>query len=354
MQQVKDKEQTRIEKLIHSIPKTEIHLHLEGLVSVDTLWYLISRNKLEFDGINTREDLEQQFDFKSLDEFIWFYINILQNAFRTSEDLKCLITDAKTYLSRNNIVYAEIFFAPSKFVQNGLEFAEMMQILHDGAQKLQSEDNIEIKFIIDVSRSYGIENAEQNLALTLEHLNDSIIGIGLGGSESQGPAELFPSVFKKAIDKGLKVVAHAGEDVDSSSIWNSIKFLKAQRIGHGISARDDAKLIEYLQKTGIPLEICPTSNVFTRKFIQRLEDHPIRLFFDSGINVTLNTDDPTLFNIDLVEEYYNMYNHLDFTIEELFQLMKNTLFATFLPQEKKSALWEKTVAAIKRAGYLAP
>jgi adenosine deaminase len=354
MQQVKDKEQTRIEKLIHSIPKTEIHLHLEGLVSVDTLWYLISRNKLEFDGINTREDLEQQFDFKSLDEFIWFYINILQNAFRTSEDLKCLITDAKTYLSRNNIVYAEIFFAPSKFVQNGLEFAEMMQILHDGAQKLQSEDNIEIKFIIDVSRSYGIENAEQNLALTLEHLNDSIIGIGLGGSESQGPAELFPSVFKKAIDKGLKVVAHAGEDVDSSSIWNSIKFLKAQRIGHGISARDDAKLIEYLQKTGIPLEICPTSNVFTRKFIQRLEDHPIRLFFDSGINVTLNTDDPTLFNIDLVEEYYNMYNYLDFTIEELFQLMKNTLFATFLPQEKKSALWEKTAAAIKRAGYLAP
>ncbi|ORC34604.1 adenosine deaminase [Marispirochaeta aestuarii] len=354
MQQVKDKERTRIEKLIRSIPKTEIHLHLEGLVSVDTLWYLINHNKLEFDGINTRQDLERQFNFNNLDEFIWFFINVLQNTFKTSEDLKCLISDAKSYLSRNNIVYAEIFFAPSKFLQNGLDFGEMMGILHEGAQKIKLEDNIEIKFIIDVSRTYGVENAEQNLALILENFNDSIIGIGLGGSESQGPAEQFATVFEKARKKGLKVVAHAGEDVDASSIWNSLKRLKAQRIGHGISAKDDPKLIEYLRKTWIPLEICPTSNVFTRKYVQRLQDHPIRLFFDSGVNVTLNTDDPTLFNIELVEEYYNLYHYLDFTLEELFQIMKNTLFATFLPDEKKEALWEKTATAIKRSGYLAP
>lgn len=354
MQQVKDKERTRIEKLIRSIPKTEIHLHLEGLVSVDSLWYLINHNKLELAEINTRQDLERQFNFSNLDEFIWFFINVLQNAFKSSDDLKCLITDAKSYLSRNNIVYAEIFFAPSKFLQNGLDFAEMMGILHEGAQRLKTEDNIEIKYIIDVSRTYGVENAEQNLALILDNLNDSIIGIGLGGAESQGPAEIFSSVFKKAKAKGLKVVAHAGEDVDASSIWNSINLLKAQRIGHGISAKDDPELIEYLKKTRIPLEICPTSNVFTRKYIQRLEDHPIRQFYDNGINVTLNTDDPTLFNIELVEEYYNLYHYMDFTLEELFQIMKNTLFATFLPDEKKETLWKKTATAIKRAGYLAP
>ena len=171
--------------------------------------------------------------------------------------------------------------------------------------------------------------------MTLKHKTDSIIGIGLGGSESQGPAEEFAGVFKKAVAAGLQVVAHAGEDVDSRSIWNTLKLLKATRIGHGISAAADTRLMRYLAEKQIPLEICPTSNIFTQKYVQRMEDHPIRDFFDKGINVTLNTDDPTLFGIDLVEEYYNLYQDLDFTLEELFQVMKNTVFASFMTGLRK-------------------
>ena len=354
MQQVKNKDKIDIEKLIRNIPKTEIHLHLEGLASVDTLWNLLQEYKIEVEGISSRSDLVKKFKFNSLDEFIWFFINVLQNAFRQAKDLNWLIKDAQDYLTRNNIVYAEIFFAPSKFLQNGLDFNEMMDILDNGAKKILKESNIEIKYIIDVSRSYGVENAEANLQLTLAHKKDSIIGIGLGGSENQGPAEEFRSVFKKAIKAGLKVVAHAGEDIDSSSIWNSIKYLKAERIGHGISAKDDPRLMKYLAKTAIPLEICPTSNVFTRKYVQSIETHPIRLFFDKKINVTLNTDDPTLFGIELVEEYCNLFNYLDFSLDELFQIIKNTLFSSFLSQERKEKIWQLTADAIQNAGYSAP
>ncbi len=354
MQQETDIDQSGLEKLIRSIPKAEIHLHLEGLVSVDSLWNLIQENRLDIEGIKSREDLVKKFRINSLDEFIWLFINILQNAFRKPEDLNWLIKDAREYLTRNNIVYAEIFFAPSKFVQNGLDFNEMMTILDEGAKKLKKENKIEIKYIIDVSRTYGVENAEQNLAMTLEYKKDSIIGIGLGGAESQGPAEDFQEVFQKAMDAGLKVVAHAGEDIESKSIWDSLKYLKAQRIGHGISAMDDEKLIKYLADKQIPLEICPTSNIFTKKYVQKLEEHPIRLFFDKSINVTLNTDDPTLFGIELVEEFVNLFNHLNFSVEELLQIMKNTIYATFQGKKEQDKLWKNAAKAIKKAGYKAP
>ena len=354
MQQVNEEERKRIEQLIRSIPKAEIHLHLEGVASVDTHWQLLKTNKITVEGINSRDDLVERFKIKSLDEFIWLFINILQNAFRSSKDLEWLIKDAHAYLSRNNIPYAEIFFAPSKFIQNGLEFGAMMKILEDGARRLKKEAGIEIKYIIDVSRSYGVENAEKNLALTLKHLNDSIIGIGLGGAESQGAAKDFSAVFKKATAGGLKVVAHAGEDQDSSSIWNTLKYLKATRIGHGISAVDDKKLMKYLAEKHIPLELCPTSNLFTRKYVQRMEDHPIRTFFDKKINVTLNTDDPTLFGIELVGEYLNLYQYLDFSLDELFQIIKNTIYSTFLDTPAKDALWARSAKAIREAGYTAP
>ncbi len=354
MQQVNQKERTRIEKLIKSIPKAEIHLHLEGVASVDTLWRLIKLHKLQIDGVSSRKDLVERFKIKSLDEFIWLFINILQNAFRNAEDLEFLIDDVEKYLLRNNIPYAEIFFAPSKFIQNGLDFAQMMKILESGAARLKREADLEIKFIIDVSRTNGLANAQNNLDLTLAHRNDSIIGIGLGGAESQGPAEEFQSVFEKARKAGLQVVAHAGEDVDSRSIWNTLKLLKATRIGHGISAIEDEKLLKLLKEKQIPLEICPTSNVFTQKYVKRLEDHPIRPFFDRGINVTLNTDDPTLFSIELVGEYYNLYEHLDFNLEELFQIMKNTVYSSFMDDKAKDLFWSNAAKVISAAGYVAP
>lgn len=311
----------------------------------------MNQNKVSVEGIYSREDLQKRFQVKSLDEFISLFINVIQNCFKKDSDLDYLIRDARDYLQRNNVVYAEIFFAPTKFLLNGFRFDNMIRILDEGAEKLKNENGITVNFIIDVSRSYGIENAKKNLDLTLEHRAPHVIGIGLGGAESQGPSRLFKSVFQEARKAGLRVVAHAGEDIGPESIWEALEELGAERIGHGISAINDEGLMNYLMQTRIPLEICPTSNLFTRKFVKNFKEHPIKTFYHRGICVTLNTDDPTLFKIELVQEYMNLLESDMFTPSELLAIVKNTVYAAFMDKKEKDALWRRIEEKINAAGF---
>ena len=327
--------------IIREIPKTEIHLHIEGLASVDTIWSLKEKHNITLPGIKSKTDISKRFKVKNLDDFIDLFLNVIQNCFRGEDDLDFLIQDTRDYLKRNNIFYAEIFFAPSKFVMNGFSFADMMTHLDNGAQLIQKEDNRKVKFLIDVSRGFGPENAMNNLNLTLENRKPSIIGIGLGGAESKGPAGDYKKVFKKARAHGLKVLAHAGEDVGPESIWSALKDLKVSRIGHGISAKFDPKLEQYLAKKQIPLEICPMSNIFTGKYATSYKDHPIRHFYDRGLYVTVNSDDPTIFGAELDDEYYNLLTNNIFSLEEIFLLMKNNLYATFLSDKEKNNHWKQ-------------
>ena len=335
--------------LIAGLPKTEIHLHIEGLVSVDSIWALIRKHKLDL-GISSKAQLKQRFQITSLTEFIDLFINIIQACLLSEEDLTYLIEDTRTYLTRNNIRYAEIFFAPTKLIKNGLDFDRIINILDTGANQLRSE-GLDVRYIVDVSRGFGLENAMRNLDLTLAHPTENIIGLGLGGAERNGPAREYEAVFKKAAAAGLKVVAHAGEDVGPESIWDTIEVLGAQRIGHGISAIQDKKLMDLLKQRHIPLEICPTSNLFTRKYAQSLQDHPIRTFFDHGMYVTINTDDPTLFGVELNEEYTRLLEAGIFSLAELLQILKNGVFATFLSDQRKAEIWAEIESSITASGF---
>jgi adenosine deaminase len=341
-------EQSSFYKLLQDLPKTEIHLHLEGIASVDTIWSLMNKNKIIHPDIKTKNDLEKKFNVANLDEFIDLFINVIQRSFSEEKDIHLLIEDAGKYLEENNITYAEIFFAPSKFVSMGFNFGKIIKILENGAIEIKEKYNREIRFLIDVSRTFGPENAMKNLDLTIENKSPYVIGIGLGGSESKGPAEDYQKVFKKAAKHGFHVVAHAGEDVGPESVWNTLKLLKAERIGHGISSIQDEKLMEYLVKTQATLEICPTSNLFTKKYVKTLEEHPVREFFDRKINVTINTDDPTLFSITLIEEYMNLYLHKIFSKNEIIQLIKNNVYSTFLKKQEQDDIWNRCLEVINR------
>ena len=334
--------------ILFSIPKTEIHLHLEGMASVDTIWTLIQKHNLKIPGITNRNDIIKRFKVNNLDEFIDLFLNVIQNCYREEVDLTLQINDAKNYLIRNNIIYTEIFFAPSKFLMNGFSFDVMMEYLDKGAKKIKKENGIDIKFLIDVSRSFGSENALNNLNLILKHKKPSIIGIGLGGAESKGPASDYKEVFEIANNAGLRVVAHAGEDVGPESIWSSIKDLKVSRIGHGISAIQDDKLMDYLKETQLPLEICPMSNIFTKKYVSSYKDHPIKKFYNKGMYVTVNTDDPTIFGMELIDEYINLLENDIFSLTEIFDLIKKNLYATFLTKPEKDALWGKMEKVINK------
>jgi adenosine deaminase len=338
--------ETTIRNLLYKIPKTEIHLHLEGLASVETVWNLMQKYALVLPGIKTKADLTKRFQVTSLDDFIDLFINIIQNSFHEVEDIHLLIDDLGKYLDENNICYAEVFFAPSKFLTNGFDFQDMIAILETGSRKIFEKEKRKVRFIIDVSRTSGVENAKKNLDLTIKYKTDNIIGIGLGGAEVKGPAKQFQDVFKKAKTSNLHLVAHAGEVVGPESIWDAIHLLHASRIGHGISAIFDEKLMDYLKEKQIPLEICPTSNLFTKKYFSTLKDHPIREFFDRGLFVTVNTDDPSIFGKNLVDEYTALYVEKIFNQTELFQLIKNNLFATFMPEKEKEELWAEAESII--------
>lgn len=337
-----------LRSLLLEIPKAEIHLHLEAVASVDTIWELMQKHDISYGGVSKKADLRKKFDVTSLDDFIDLFINIVQNCFREDEDIEYLLLDAKDYLKRNNITYAEIFFSPTIFMKNGLKFEEMIKRLDAGASKIETEDNIEIYFIIDVSRTFGVKNAVQNLELTLANRVKHVIGIGLGGAEETGPAKEFKKIFDKAIKNKLDVVAHAGEVVGPESIWDALKHLKAKRIGHGISAIQDDELMSYLADKQIPIEVCPTSNLFTQKYVKKLKDHPIRQFFDRGLKVTVNTDDPTLFGIDLVDEYMRLANQNFFSAAELIQIAKNGIYSTFRPKKQQNAHWAEAEKIIQK------
>ena len=341
------KEQSNFQKLLHDLPKTEIHLHLEGIASVNTIWSLMNKNKISHPDIKTKEDLEKKFNIANLDEFIDLFINVIQSSFTEENDIKLLIEDAANYLEENNIVYAEIFFAPSKFVSMGFDFGKIIKILEDGVVEIKNKYNREIRFLVDVSRSFGPENAMKNLDLTIMHKSPYIIGIGLGGAESKGPAKEYKEVFEKASKYGFHIVAHAGEDIGPESVWDTIKYLKAERIGHGISSIQDEKLMTTLAEKQTTLEICPTSNLFTKKYVQKLEEHPVKEFFNRKMNVTINTDDPTLFSINLIEEYMNLLIHNIFSEKEILSLIKNNIYSTFLPDSRKDEIWNNCLELIK-------
>ncbi len=323
----------KVLEFLRALPKTEIHLHMEACISKETIIKILKSHK---ESIN-EEEVEKLYQFKNLNEFIKLFLFIL-DAIKKPEDFEFIFENLKNYLIQNNIKYAEVFYAPSRLIQNGLDFKEIAKTLDFLAKECKLMGGPEVKFLVDVSRTFGKENASRNLKLLLEAKTDSHIGIGLGGAELMGPARDFKDVFAQARAEGLHCVAHSGEDDGPWSIWDTVKILKAERIGHSTSAIQDPDLLEYLRDKQIPLEICLTSNLFTGKYVRRAEDHPVRRYYDMGLICTINTDDPEIFNIDLTQEYYKLYKYLNFSITEIIDLIRMGVESTFNPY--KHQMWK--------------
>jgi cAMP deaminase len=319
---------------LHSLPKTEIHLHLEACLDKGILKQIIKKNHLRV----TDDELDSVYNFEGLNGFINLFI-FIQSLVQTPSDLQLMIDGLAEYMRNDNIVYAEVFFAPTKFVQNGLDFFEMMDVLVSRIREVKRKDGTDIRLLVDVSRTFGVENALKNLKNVIKLNYEEVIGIGLGGAEGKGPAKGFASVFGLARDSGLRTVAHSGEDEGPWEIWDALKILKAERIGHATSAIQDPQLLEYFVETQTPIEVCLTSNVFTGKYVRKETHHPVRRYYDMGIMTCINTDDPQIFNVSLTYEYFKLYRHLNFTIEELLDLVKKGVYSTFHPD--KDILWNR-------------
>lgn len=327
------------------IPKAEIHLHIEA---VPTLKSIKELYKKRFNKEMTKVDQKNLFSYNDLNGFIQAFLQV-QDLYQSVDDFDYIFADFADYLTENNIVYCEAFFAPSAFLKKGFAYKDIIENFNKNIAKIKKEKGITIKILVDVSRTFGCENAMNNYNLIKQFPCEHVIGIGLGGAEQKGPAKDFESVFTQAHKDGFHAVAHAGEDVGPESIWDSINYLHAERIGHGITSIHDPKLVDYLKENQLPVEVCPTSNVFTKKIVDKIENHPIRPLYDKGVFVTVNTDDPVFFKVSLLDEYWNLHSKLNFTMDEIKQLVINGYNATFLPEKDKKSFVKKVNTTWKAA-----
>ena len=321
-------------KFFKDIPKAELHIHIEAVMSRETIKKLyLKKNGVEFSD----SEIKKLFSYSDLNGFIAAFLHV-QDLFTEVSDFDLIFEDLKNYLLRNGVVHCEAFFAPSAFIKKGFDYAEMTKNFEKNLKKIKEETGITVWLLGDVSRTFGLENAENNYKMFKEHPFDGFIGIGLGGAEQKGPSKEFGPVFEKAIASKYHAVAHAGEDVGPESIWDALRICHAQRIGHGISSVQDPELVKYVRDNKIPIEVCPTSNVFTKKYVKKMAEHPVREMFEKGIPVTIATDDPIFFGAELLDEYWNLYSKLNFSKADMKQIILNSFEDSFLPGDEKERM----------------
>ena len=314
-----------------SLPKVELHVHLEGAIPHEALWELIQK----YGGDATVPDLErlkQRFQYHDFTHFIetWSWKN---QFLREYADFTFIAEVTARDLKAQNIRYAEMFFSPSLFVRHGLEVQRLTEAVRAGLDRVTG---IAVALVADLVRDYGPEAEARTLAQLHEVKDQGVIGIGIGGSEASFPPEPFEPIYRTARHLGFHTSAHAGEAAGVASIWGAIERLQVERIGHGTRAHEDPSLVQYLVDTQLPLEMCPLSNVRTG-VVDVLGNHPIREYFKQGIAVTVNTDDPKMFDTSLAQEYRLLAEECGFSRREICSLILAAIDASWLPAEQKQS-----------------
>jgi len=314
------------------LPKVELHLHLEGAIPYPALWELATK----YGGDPAVPDLaalQRRFEYRDFPHFIetWVWKN---QFLREYENFTFIAEAVASDLAAQNIRYAEVFYSPPDFFGHGLVTQELTRAIRMG---LDLVSGIKVALVADVVRDNGPEKGAVTLAEVAEVADLGVIGIGIGGSEHDFPPEPFKHVFKQARQYGLHTSAHAGEAAGADSVWGAIRALKVDRIGHGTRAAEDESLLEYLAERQIPIEMCPISNLRTG-VVKTIEKHPIRDYFQRGLLVTVNTDDPKMFGNSLAAEYRLLVERLGFSQDDIRTLIMQGIQTSWLPADQKEIL----------------
>jgi aminodeoxyfutalosine deaminase len=314
---------------ILSLPKAELHLHLEGSVAPSTLLELRQRHGMEGASIS---EVEQLYKYKDFAGFLSAFKDVTGHL-RTPEDYELIAYRLMERLKAQNILHAEVIISVGVCLWRKQDFAAIFEGLERGRQRGEKDFGISLLWIFDAIRQFGAEKAQSVLDFAIQFRDRNVAGFGIGGDERAGPPEQFTAVYARAADQGLHRTAHAGENAGPDSVWGALN-IKAERIGHGLTAGQDPELIEELAERQVPIEICVTSNLRTGCCAE-ISQHPVRRYFDQGLMLTLNSDDPAMFRTSLVEEYALVQEAFGFTDEHLRELARNSFEASFLPAETK-------------------
>ena len=328
---------TKIQDYIRRLPKAELHLHLEGTILPSTLVELSARHDARPLTLAEAEALYRFDDFSGFMEAFKAVTGRLTSA----EDYELAAWRMMEHLAAEGVVHAEVFVSVGVFYHwnddTAAAFDPVFAALERARQRSERELGLSLYWIFDAVRHFTVEEAGRvfSKAAELRPAHPSIIGIGMGGDERRTGSEPFRALYAQAAQAGLRLTNHAGETTGPEAIWEALS-LGSERLGHALSAIQDAALVQELKTRSVPLELCPTSNVRTG-VCPSVAEHPLRKYFDAGLLVTLNSDDPAFFGSDVANEYLLAHTEQGFTRDELRQLAANSIRASFLPEEAKAA-----------------
>ncbi len=341
-----------LRQLLPRLPKADLHVHLRGAIPPAVLVELLNRHGVEnaLRGLDDRylalfescanlcpflvprrwseEEVTQLFQYESFDNFLltFFFTGLF---IRTPEDLRLLIRGVLDEFARQRVVYAEISASAIEYVNRGLPLPQIVECLEEATE----HPRVRVQWIVDLVRDYGPECALVQVKELIALRSPAVIGITIGGSEHHYPPAQFREAYALARDHGLRLSVHAGEAAGAESVWDALRVLGAERIGHGVRAVEDPSLVAYLAERQIPLEVCPTSNLFTG-VCPSYDVHPAKALFDAGVPVTINSDDPTFFGTTLADEYACL-DRAGFGALEVMELLQNGFRHSFLPESER-------------------
>lgn len=317
--------------IIQGIPKTELHLHIEGSFEPELMFEIAKRNNitLDYDSIDS---LKKAYKFNNLQEFLDIYYTGAQVLIH-EQDFFDLTWAYLTKVHSQNVVHVEVFFDPQTHTDRGISFDVVIKGIYRALEKAKAELNISYKLIMSYLRHLSEEEAFKTLESSIPY-KEWIDGVGLDSSELGNPPSKFAEVFKASAEHGYKLVAHAGEEGPAEYIWEALDILNVARIDHGNRCLDDEKLVQRLLDDNIALTLCPLSNL-ELKVIQKMEEHPVAKMLDKGILATIHSDDPAYFGGYMNENYYETAKGLNLNNDQLMQLAINGFEASWLSSEEK-------------------
>ena len=328
-------------ELIQSLPKAELHVHIEGTFEPELMFEIAQRNQVDIPYASV-DDLKKAYDFHNLQSFLDIYYagaNVLLH----EQDFYDLTYAYFQKCKEDNVVHTEIFFDPQTHTDRGVAFETVINGIERACQDAKKNLGISSYLIMCFLRHLSEEAAFETLAQAKPY-QDKIIGVGLDSSEVGHPPSKFERVFSEAKAQGYLIVAHAGEEGPPEYIWEALDLLKVNRIDHGVRSEEDEKLMVRLIAEKMPLTVCPLSNL-KLCVIDDMQQHNIKRLLDQGVNVMVNSDDPAYFGGYMNDNFYAITDALDLSSQDIRQLASNSFQASFLPESEKTE-WMKKVASI--------
>jgi adenosine deaminase len=328
-------------EFIRRMPKVELHVHVLGAISSETLLTLARKYTIDLPA-DTVEGLDRWYVYTDFDHFVEVYLKIA-DCLRAPEDIELITRQFLAEQARQNILYTEMTYTPYYCTLKGISFSEQLDAINRAVAWAETELGVSMGWVIDIPREVTSEIGMTVAEWAGSAMDKGVIALGLGGPEIGNPPEKFAAAFAYARQIGLPSVPHAGETVGAESIWGSLRSLDAVRIGHGVRCLEDPALVDYLREKQIPLEVCPTSNVCLH-VAPSFDEHPLPHLIEKGLYVTLNSDDPAMFNTTLTDEYLRASQTFGWDKSMMETLIMNSARVTLLPDERREDLIQRVQA----------